>query len=120
MKQKRENVPLVGSSPFLLLMGFRRNLYGSDDFAGLHAFRADFSAFRRVVLHDSNALQVRQPSPLRPLGTKSPGPGVNVSNVLSELGPLAADLTSVCHIGVLQKDTIAKNSRRYLTMKQSD
>ena len=102
----------------MLFDGVFSGLDGPDDLAGLHALGAYFGALGRVILHYSYVLEIGQPSALCPWGAQSPRPGVNVSYVLSELGALSADLTSVCHIGSSVVN-YSQNCRKYSSIMRA-
>ena len=70
----------------------------SDDFAGLHAFGADSQSLCGAVMHNANALQIRQPSAFCLRSAKRPRTGVLVTDVLSKLRAFAAGITSVSHV----------------------
>lgn len=64
------------------------------DFAGLDAAGADADALGIAIDERFHRLQVYVPAPLRHI--------VRVGNVVAELRPLAANITYLCHLNLLQ------------------
>jgi len=98
---KKGRTPDLECSPLLfayLLECKSYLLYGADNFTRLKALCANAQSFWSAVDIGSDSLQIRQPSPLGPRGAQSPGTGMDVSDILTELRAFAANCASIGHI----------------------